>query len=86
MKHSFTTLNKLKPYHSIEMDLLDGPFKKLTGEWRFLPLGKNSTKIHLDLEFVFKSKIMDLTFAPIFSKITNSQLDAFIARAKEIYG
>ncbi len=86
LNHSFTTLNKLKPYHSIEMDLLDGPFNKLAGEWQFLPLGENATKIHLELEFVFKSKIMDLTLAPIFSKITNSQLDAFIARAKEIYG
>jgi ribosome-associated toxin RatA of RatAB toxin-antitoxin module len=86
LNHSFTTLNKLKPYHSIEMDLLDGPFKKLAGEWRFLPLGENATKIHLDLEFVFRSKIMDLALAPIFSKITNSQLNAFIARAKEIHG
>ncbi len=84
--HSFTTLNKLKPYELIEMDLMDGPFKRLSGKWKFAPLGKNATKICLDLEFVFESKILDLALAPTFKKITNSQLDAFVTRAKKIYG
>jgi len=39
----------------------------------------------LSLQFKFKSKLLDLTLSPIFTKIANSQLDAFVARAKKIY-
>ena len=33
----------------------------------------------------FKSKLLDMSLSPIFTKIANSQLDAFVARAKKIY-
>ena len=56
------------------------------GEWRFEPLGDNAAKVFLDLKFKFKSKLLDITLSPIFTKIANSHLDAFVARAKKIYG
>ncbi len=68
------------------MQLLDGPFDELQGEWRFEPLGENAAKVYLNLEFSFKSKIADMTISPLFKSIANSQLDAFIERAKQIYG
>ena len=68
------------------MQLLEGPFEQLSGEWRFEPLGDDATKIFLDLKFKFKSKLLDISLSPIFTKIANSQLDAFVARAKKIYG
>ncbi len=83
---TFTTINTLTPYQSIQMQLLDGPFDELTGEWRFEPLGDNASKIYLDLEFSFKSMLVDMTVSPVFKSIANSQLDAFIDRAKSIYG
>ena len=30
------------------MQLLDGPFDELSGEWRFEALGENAAKVHLD--------------------------------------
>ena len=83
---TFTTINTLAPYQSIQMQLLDGPFDELTGEWRFEPLGDNASKIYLNLEFSFKSMLVDMTVSPVFKSIANSQLDAFIDRAKSIYG
>ena len=83
---TFTTINTLTPYQSIQMQLLDGPFDELTGEWRFEPLGDNASKIYLNLEFSFKSMLVDMTVSPVFKSIANSQLDAFIDRAKSIYG
>jgi len=85
LKKTFTTVNTLKPFQLIEMQLLEGPFEKLSGEWRFEPLGENAAKVFLDLEFTFKSKLLDMSLSPIFTKIANSQLDAFVARAKKIY-
>jgi ribosome-associated toxin RatA of RatAB toxin-antitoxin module len=86
LKQSFSTLNTLTPYKSIEMQLLDGPFDELSGEWRFETLGENASKVHLTLQFKFKSMLIDMALSPIFKSIANSQLDAFVARAKYIYG
>ena len=86
LKQTFSTENTLRPFRLIEMQLLDGPFEQLSGEWRFEPLGENATKVFLNLEFKFESKLLDMSLSPIFTKIANSQLDAFVARAKKIYG
>jgi len=86
LKQNFSTLNTLKPFQLIKMQLLEGPFEQLSGEWRFEPLGENASKVFLNLQFKFKSKLLDMSLSPIFTKITNSQLDAFVARAKKIYG
>jgi len=85
IKQTFSTLNTLTPYKSISMELVDGPFDELSGEWRFEPLGENAAKIHLDLQFKFKSMLIDMALSPVFKNIANSQLDSFIARAKYIY-
>ena len=86
MKQSFSTLNTLTPFKLIEMQLIDGPFDELSGEWQFEALGENATKIHLTLQFEFKSMLIDMAVSSIFKKIANSQLDAFVSRAKDIYG
>jgi len=85
-KQTFTTINTLTPYQSIKMKLLDGPFDKLSGEWRFESLGENAAKVYLELEFSFKSMLLDMTISPVFKSIANSQLDAFVDRAKSVYG
>ena len=86
LKQTFSTENTLRPFRLIEMQLLDGPFEQLSGEWRFEPLGENAAKVFLNLQFKFESKLLDMSLSPIFTKIANSQLDAFVARAKKIYG
>ena len=86
IKQTFSTLNTLTPYKSIAMELVDGPFDELSGEWRFEPLGDNAAKIYLDLQFKFKSMLIDMALSPVFKNIANSQLDSFVERAKYIYG
>ena len=86
LKQKFTTKNTLRSFDLIEMELLDGPFKTLSGQWRFEALGETAAKIGLELQFSFKSRLMDIALSPIFTKIANSQLDAFVARAKQVYG
>jgi ribosome-associated toxin RatA of RatAB toxin-antitoxin module len=83
---SFTTRNCLQPGHSIEMQLVEGPFKHLHGVWRFEALGDAGSKVGLDLEFEFSSKLLGMTFGPLFSKIASSLVDAFIQRAQKVYG
>ena len=83
---SFTTRNRLEINKAIEMQLVEGPFKHLNGVWRFEPLGDVGSKVVLDLEFDFSSKLLAMTFGPLFSKIASSLVDAFIQRAQKVYG
>ena len=86
LNKEFTTKNKNTAFDKIEMHLVNGPFKNLDGIWLFEPLGESACKVSLNLEFEFSSKIISVTLGPIFSKIANSLVDAFIKRADNIYG
>lgn len=83
---SFMTRNQNVMQQSIQMSLIDGPFKYLRGQWRFQPLGTQGCKIELDLEFEFANKLLDITIGPVFSQIANSLVDSFTQRAKKVYG
>lgn len=86
LSKSFTTKNINTAYEKIEMTLVDGPFKHLHGVWRFEPLGDDGTKILLDMEFAFSNRLLDMTVGNVFGHIANSLVDAFIQRAKTVYG
>lgn len=83
---SFTTRNRHVGREAILMQLVDGPFSRLEGSWRFEPLGDAGCKISLDLEYDFSSKMVGMVTGPVFHKIANSLVDAFRQRAVEVYG
>lgn len=86
LNKTFTTRNLNTPHHLIEMQLVDGPFKRLHGKWTFTPLGDDGCKVELRLEFEFSNRLLDMTVGPVFSQIANSLVDAFSQRAKQVYG
>jgi len=87
LNRTFTTHNLLQQDQRIELQLLDGPFKKLTGYWQFDALKTaNACKVSLDLQFEFDSAMMSIAAKPVFTQIANSLVDAFCKRAVEVYG
>ncbi len=85
LRQGFTTINTLIPNQRIDMTLKEGLFKQLHGSWVFSKLNDTACKVELSLSFSFSSKIIDMAISPIFTSIANSQLEAFVARAKEVY-
>ena len=83
---SFTTRNRHVGNEAILMHLVDGPFRKLDGSWRFDSLGDHGCRISLHLEYAFSSRMVSLVTGPVFGKIANSLVDAFQKRAVEVYG
>ncbi len=81
----FTTKNTLELNKTIKMDLLDGPFKKLTGSWLLTPLSEEACKISLDLDYEFSNKMFALAFGRVFNHLANNMVQAFTSRAKEVY-
>jgi ribosome-associated toxin RatA of RatAB toxin-antitoxin module len=87
LNKTFTTHNLLQKDKRIELQLVNGPFKKLSGFWQFDALKtENACKVNLDLEFEFDSAMMSIAAKPIFTQIANSLVDAFCKRAVEVYG
>ena len=86
IRQSFTTENTKEASHLMRIRLQDGPFSKLEGEWRFLPLGGDACKIELRLEYTFSNRVLEVVLAPVFSHITNTFVDAFVRRADVLFG
>ena len=86
VKTSFTTLNAHDAPRLIRMELVDGPFRRLGGEWTFTPLRADACKVHLRLNFQFASGVVGRMVAPVFEGIANSMVDAFSRRAEAVYG
>ena len=85
IKQSFTTENVRMPPNQIDMTLQDGPFRRLDGCWRFIPLNDSACKIEFRLHYEFSHKVLEKVFGPVFHYIANSFVDAFIHRADKIY-
>lgn len=86
LQKSFTTHNRQQADKMIEIRLVDGPFKRLEGYWRFDPLGDKACKVSLDLEFEFANRMLSMMIGPVFSQIANTLVDAFQQRAVQVYG
>lgn len=82
---TFSTCNRIDPPHHMSIDLKDGPFRKLTGGWNFVPLREDACKVELELDFEFSGRLIDKAFGAVFGQIANSLVDAFCKRADEVY-
>jgi ribosome-associated toxin RatA of RatAB toxin-antitoxin module len=86
LKDTFTTRNRVESPSSIRMELEDGPFSDLRGEWRLETLGDDGCKLMLDLQFAFANSIQDMLLGAIFKRSCDQLVDAFVQRAREFYG
>ncbi len=82
----FKTRNSMIPGESIELVLVDGPFKQLQGHWKFTPIDDEGCKIELVLTFEFKRGLAAAVIAPAFTRIANTMVDSFCERARAIHG
>jgi ribosome-associated toxin RatA of RatAB toxin-antitoxin module len=82
----FHTRNTNQRPNSIDMQFVDGPFKKFTGQWRFISLREDACKIEFHLHWEFKSAILDKIIGPVFSYIASTFVDCFVKRADQLYG
>lgn len=86
IRQRFTTQNTMLENRAIRMQLVEGPFQFLQGEWTFEALDELCCKIALTLEFEFSNPIIAMAFGQIFTHLTTRMIAAFKQRAKEVYG
>lgn len=89
VRQSFTTRNTHVPDRSVTLQLVDGPFSRLDGHWEFAPVGEagaNACRIQFQMNYTFASTALELVVSPVFDRIANTFVDAFVERAERVYG
>ena len=85
IKTSFTTKNTLTPDEEIKLELVDGPFKHLSGDWKFIDIDDNGSRVQLDLEFEISSRMLKLALESFFSQVCDRLVKSFVQRANQVY-
>ena len=81
VKQTFTTENNKTFPEKMVIKLINGPFKELSGEWRFKALDKNACRIELELHYQFSNIILEKLISPVFNIIANTFIDNFVKEA-----
>jgi len=87
----FATRNLLEKPHKIVMELLDGPFDTLHGEWTFKTLAQDACKVSLQLQFQIQQNSLHQSVAQkaagkLFENVAGNLVDALCKRANTLYG
>ncbi|WP_432720575.1 type II toxin-antitoxin system RatA family toxin [Jeongeupia wiesaeckerbachi] len=83
---SFFRTHNVNSENQIEMQLADGPFKALTGVWRFTPLMDDACKVEFELDYQFENRALEMLIGPVFEKITSTFVDCFVKEADRRHG
>ena len=85
LSESYSSRVTLTPHQAIDVVMEKGPFEYLTNNWRFTPEGAG-TRVDFDLDFKFRSKMLEMMMGGFFLKATEKMMGAFEARAATLYG
>jgi coenzyme Q-binding protein COQ10 len=70
----------------ITAEYVDGPFRTLKNEWMFRDRPEGGSTIDFLIDFEFRNFILQATAQQVFDKAFAKMSDAFVARAKAVYG
>lgn len=90
----FSTRNTHTENERVQVQLVEGPFSHLVGDWQFKPLRRpgietaeaNACKIVFEMRYAFANAAFEALLAPVFGKVAESLVDRFVARAEQLYG
>ena len=87
LKERFSTrVTRDAGQRQIDVGLLAGPFRRLENRWRFDDDGRGGTNVVFDIDFQFKSRLLDGLLAANFAHAVERLMTCFEARAEQLYG
>jgi len=82
LRFKFTTRNPKRRPEWLAVTLDRGPFRRFEGEWRLRSLAAAACKIEFTFRYEFDAAFARSLASPVFDRIANSFVDAFVARAQ----
>ena len=74
-----------KDKSEINVRNLDGPFKYLENNWKFVTVNESECEIQFKIDFELNIALFDILMRKFFDLAFQKMVDAFISRANEIY-
>jgi len=85
-RERFISRVKLIPKTGIDVQYVDGPFKYLKNDWRFLPAPDGGCIVDFHVEFEFRSRVLQTLIGLLFDEAVRRMVAAFEARARALHG
>lgn len=87
IRETFTTQVLLtSEENTIDVKYLDGPFRYLTNEWKFVAAANGGADVEFFIDYEFKSRILGVLMGTMFDRAFRMFAEAFEKRADVIYG
>lgn len=74
------------PASRIDVDYVDGPFRSLKNAWAFRDVTDGGSEVDFTIDFEFRSAILQATAQAVFEKAFSRMSEAFVERARIVYG
>ena len=84
LRLAFTTRNPKRRPEAMAITLEQGPFRRFEGNWRLTPLAASACKIEFALCYEFDGALARTLAGPVFGRIADTMIDAFVARADSV--
>jgi len=87
LSERFSTRVRRDPQNrQIDVSLLSGPFKRLANCWQFFEAEDDGTRVEFDIDFKFKSRLLEALLSANFAHAVDRLMGCFEARAAALYG
>ena len=85
-RERFTSKVVLTPGEQIDVSYTNGPFKRMQNRWMFIPQDDGSCLVDFDIDFEFRSIVLQKAIGVLFHEAVRRMVGAFETRARELYG
>jgi ribosome-associated toxin RatA of RatAB toxin-antitoxin module len=86
VRFEIVTRNPKRRPEFMAIHLEEGPFRQFEGSWQLGRLAADACKIEFSLRYEFRNAAMATLASPVFDRIANRMVDAFVERAGQVYG
>jgi ribosome-associated toxin RatA of RatAB toxin-antitoxin module len=82
-RFTFVTRNPKRHPEWMGIGLEEGPFNRFEGQWQLTPLAEWGCRIDFSLRYDFARALVGSLAMPVFDRVANTLVDAFIRRADQ---
>lgn len=86
VREKFTTKVVFQRPHRITVDYIRGPMRHLKNSWDFVDVEGGGCEIEFNLDFEFRSRLLQRLIGPLFYDAVTRMVGAFETRARAVYG
>ena len=85
VRFGFRTRNPKRRPEWMAIEMERGPFRHFHGEWHLTPLAAHGCRIDFDLRYDVDRTLLGKIAGPVFDRVANTLVDAYVARADQLH-